>query len=200
MNTTMVASEVKALPPVASSIQDIPLEKIRESKTNPRTQFDPSKLAELAENIRQYGVLQPILVRPLPETNRQQPSPISRGGPEEVHLKKNRRSPSTASPSSHDSRQNFLKFSSAIFRPVSQIPCRNTLEHVGVRADSSWAILFWREVFFRTARSGQGRVVKVRFVRARTPETCAAGGRAAKSCQAQDNAALCERGRILNHP
>src|SRR6266480_6786638 len=67
MSTTMVASEVKAVPPAVSSIQDIPLEKIRESKTNPRTQFDQSKLAELAENIRQHGVLQPILVRPLPK-------------------------------------------------------------------------------------------------------------------------------------
>src|SRR5207302_1611154 len=67
MSTTMVASEVKAVPPVVSSIQDIPLEKICESKTNPRTQFDPTKLAELAENIRQHGVLQPILVRPLPK-------------------------------------------------------------------------------------------------------------------------------------
>jgi len=67
MSTTMGASEVKAVPPVISSIQDIPLEKLRESKTNPRTQFDQSKLAELAENIRQHGVLQPILVRPLPK-------------------------------------------------------------------------------------------------------------------------------------
>jgi ParB family chromosome partitioning protein len=67
MSATMIASEVKAVPPVVSSIQDIPLERIHESKTNPRTQFDQVKLAELAENIRQHGVLQPILVRPLPE-------------------------------------------------------------------------------------------------------------------------------------
>jgi ParB family chromosome partitioning protein len=67
MNATMVASGTKAVPPVVSSIQDIPLAKIRESKTNPRKQWDESKLAELAENIRQHGVLQPILVRPLPE-------------------------------------------------------------------------------------------------------------------------------------
>ena len=67
MNATMVASEVKAVPPVISSIQDIPLEKLRESKTNPRTQFDQSKLAELVENIEQHGVFQPILVRPLPK-------------------------------------------------------------------------------------------------------------------------------------
>src|SRR5499425_806661 len=67
MNATMVASGTKTVPPVVSSIQDIPLAKIRESKSNPRRLFDEAKLAELAENIRQHGVLQPILVRPLPE-------------------------------------------------------------------------------------------------------------------------------------
>jgi hypothetical protein len=67
MNATMVASGAKAVPPVVSSIQDIQLAKIRESKTNPRRFFDEAKLAELADNIRQHGVLQPILLRPLPE-------------------------------------------------------------------------------------------------------------------------------------
>src|SRR2546422_1549476 len=67
MNGTMVASETKAVPPVVSSIQDIALAKIRESKTNPRRFFDEAKLAELADNIRQHGVLQPILLRPLPD-------------------------------------------------------------------------------------------------------------------------------------
>jgi ParB family chromosome partitioning protein len=67
MSATMVASEAKAVPPVVSSIQDIPLEKIRESRTNPRGYFDQAKLAELAENIRQHGVLQPIIVRRLPQ-------------------------------------------------------------------------------------------------------------------------------------
>jgi ParB family transcriptional regulator, chromosome partitioning protein len=67
MTATMVASRTKAVPPVVSSIQDIPLAKIRESKTNPRRFFDEAKLAELADNIRQHGVLQPILLRPLPE-------------------------------------------------------------------------------------------------------------------------------------
>jgi ParB family chromosome partitioning protein len=66
MNATMVASGTKAVPPVVSSIQDIPLAKISESKTNPRRFFDETKLAELADNIRQHGVLQPILLRPLP--------------------------------------------------------------------------------------------------------------------------------------
>jgi ParB family chromosome partitioning protein len=67
MNATMVASETKSVPPVVSSIQDIPLVKIRESKTNPRHFFDEAKLAELTDNIRQHGILQPILVRTLPD-------------------------------------------------------------------------------------------------------------------------------------
>jgi ParB/RepB/Spo0J family partition protein len=67
MNATTVAIGTKAIPPVVSSIQDIPLAKIRESKTNPRCFFDEVKLTELADNIRQHGVLQPILLRPLPD-------------------------------------------------------------------------------------------------------------------------------------
>ena len=49
-----------------SRVQDIPLSRIQESKTNPRSQFDAATLAELADNIRLHGVLQPVLVRPLP--------------------------------------------------------------------------------------------------------------------------------------
>jgi len=48
MNATMVASGTNAVPSVVLSIQDIPIEKIRESKTNPRRFFDEVKLAELA--------------------------------------------------------------------------------------------------------------------------------------------------------
>ncbi len=48
MNATMLASGTKSVPPVVSSIQDIPLATIRESKTNPRRFFDEAKLAELA--------------------------------------------------------------------------------------------------------------------------------------------------------
>jgi ParB family chromosome partitioning protein len=50
-----------------SLIREIPLETICESKTNPRSHFDETALAEVAANIRQHGVLQPILLRPLPE-------------------------------------------------------------------------------------------------------------------------------------
>src|SRR5580704_17208655 len=59
------ANEVQSRP--VSLVQDIPLTRIQESKTNPRRQFDELKLAELATNIRQHGVLQPVLVRPMPD-------------------------------------------------------------------------------------------------------------------------------------
>src|ERR1700693_6126569 len=59
------ANEVQSHP--VSLVQDIPLSRIQESKTNPRRQFDELKLAELADNIRQHGVLQPVLVRPMPD-------------------------------------------------------------------------------------------------------------------------------------
>lgn len=36
------------------------------SKTNPRTHFDPAYIQELANSIKEHGILQPILVRPLP--------------------------------------------------------------------------------------------------------------------------------------
>ena len=47
MNATMVANGTKAVPPPVSSIQEIPLVKIRESKTNPRRFLDDAKLAAL---------------------------------------------------------------------------------------------------------------------------------------------------------
>jgi len=62
-----VLNERKAELPAASSIQDIPLDKIRESASNPRRDFGESELRELAENIRLHGVLQAILVRPSPD-------------------------------------------------------------------------------------------------------------------------------------
>jgi ParB family transcriptional regulator, chromosome partitioning protein len=45
-------------------VQEIGLDQIRPSKANPRRRVDDSAMAELAQNIRTHGVLQPILVRP----------------------------------------------------------------------------------------------------------------------------------------
>src|SRR5260370_40970792 len=60
----MGAGGRKREPPAVSAIQDIPLENIRESKSNPRRVFDEAQLRELADNIQSHGVLQAILVRP----------------------------------------------------------------------------------------------------------------------------------------
>jgi ParB family transcriptional regulator, chromosome partitioning protein len=64
--TNAVALPTSSIPAITSSVQEIPLVGICESKTNPRRQFDEAKLAELAANIRLHGVLQPVLVRPMP--------------------------------------------------------------------------------------------------------------------------------------
>lgn len=53
--------------PVPAGI-DISLESIRPNPAQPRQVFEPKALDELAESIRQRGVLQPILVRPDPKT------------------------------------------------------------------------------------------------------------------------------------
>lgn len=45
--------------------RDIPLDAIVIGETNPRERFDEADLAELAVSIRQYGVLQPVVVTPL---------------------------------------------------------------------------------------------------------------------------------------
>jgi ParB-like nuclease domain len=66
MTTAAAIHATEVIPNAVSLVQDIPLSRIQESKTNPRRQFDETRLAELADNIRLYGVLQPILVHPLP--------------------------------------------------------------------------------------------------------------------------------------
>ena len=54
------AAEGEAAPPTM-----LPLSRVEPRDTQPRKQFDPSALEELAESIRTYGMLQPITVRPL---------------------------------------------------------------------------------------------------------------------------------------
>jgi ParB/RepB/Spo0J family partition protein len=47
-------------------VREIPLTELHPSPTNPRRSFPETGLSEMAESVRQYGVLQPILVRPWP--------------------------------------------------------------------------------------------------------------------------------------
>ena len=48
----------------SSAFQYIAVDQIHESVTNPRQTFEQTKLEELAESIRQHGLIQPITVRP----------------------------------------------------------------------------------------------------------------------------------------
>ena len=50
-----------------SGVREISIEAIHANPNQPRTQFDPEALAELAESIGFNGILQPILVRPRKE-------------------------------------------------------------------------------------------------------------------------------------
>jgi ParB family chromosome partitioning protein len=49
----------------AAGVREIPIELIKRNETQPRWVFDDEELAELSASIRDKGVLQPILVRPL---------------------------------------------------------------------------------------------------------------------------------------
>ena len=64
-NTTIITSVTENAP----LVQEIPLDRIVESKTNPRRVFDELKLRELAANVKDHGVLQPVLVRPHPASD-----------------------------------------------------------------------------------------------------------------------------------
>jgi ParB family transcriptional regulator, chromosome partitioning protein len=48
----------------SSAFQFLAIDTVHESSTNPRKTFDETKLYELAQSIRQHGLIQPITVRP----------------------------------------------------------------------------------------------------------------------------------------
>jgi ParB family chromosome partitioning protein len=48
-----------------SGVRNVPLDRIEANPENPRLVFEESALEELAASIREHGVLQPVLVRPL---------------------------------------------------------------------------------------------------------------------------------------
>ncbi len=49
-------------PETQEKIQELDIDRIRPNPDQPRKHFDPESLAELAESIRLYGVMQPLLV------------------------------------------------------------------------------------------------------------------------------------------
>jgi ParB family chromosome partitioning protein len=52
-----------------SGMRQIPVGQIEPSRFQPRTEFDPEQLRQLADSIRQRGLVQPLLVRPLQDGN-----------------------------------------------------------------------------------------------------------------------------------
>lgn len=50
--------------------QHLPIHQVHPSKTNPRKRFTEEQLQELADNIKQHGIMQPILVRPIDKRGR----------------------------------------------------------------------------------------------------------------------------------
>jgi ParB family transcriptional regulator, chromosome partitioning protein len=61
----MAALLPNAAPPVVPgrTVMQLPIESLSRSDAQPRKTFDEKRLAELAESIREHGVLEPILVR-----------------------------------------------------------------------------------------------------------------------------------------
>jgi ParB family chromosome partitioning protein len=53
--------------PGEPSYREVPLDLIRPNPDQPRRAFDPETLAALAESISEAGVIQPLIVRPLPD-------------------------------------------------------------------------------------------------------------------------------------
>ena len=51
--------------PAGSYFAELPVDAIRANPRQPRTAFDADQLAELVESVREVGVLQPVVVRPL---------------------------------------------------------------------------------------------------------------------------------------
>ena len=57
-------------PVPGAEFAEIPLDQIRPNPRQPRTVFDEDELAELVNSIREIGVLQPVVVRRMPDGHR----------------------------------------------------------------------------------------------------------------------------------
>jgi len=68
--STKTSKASKPPQPSQSTLQgrtfEIPIDKLERNPAQPRRRFDKEKLRELTNSVKQKGVLQPILVRPLP--------------------------------------------------------------------------------------------------------------------------------------
>lgn len=58
------AAPVPEAPDTGERVEKVPLDKIRPSALQPRKQFSEESLQELADSIREQGIVQPLIVRP----------------------------------------------------------------------------------------------------------------------------------------
>ena len=65
VDTTDPASQLRPVP--GAEFAEIPVDQIRPNPRQPRTAFDEDELAELVHSIREIGVLQPVVVRRVPQ-------------------------------------------------------------------------------------------------------------------------------------
>lgn len=63
----LISSNVQVQTEGSSSISEIPLSEIQPNAEQPRTDFDPESLEELARSIRHIGIVQPITICELPQ-------------------------------------------------------------------------------------------------------------------------------------
>ncbi|MCY0878128.1 MAG: ParB/RepB/Spo0J family partition protein [Firmicutes bacterium] len=54
------------VPPPGEAVVDVDVEAIRPNRFQPRRVFNDAELSELAESVRVHGVIQPVLLRPIP--------------------------------------------------------------------------------------------------------------------------------------
>ena len=57
--------KMEAARPEISGVKQVPIEFIRTSVRNPRQDFNEADLDDLSASIRERGIIQPIIVRPL---------------------------------------------------------------------------------------------------------------------------------------
>lgn len=55
-----------APPPDAAGLRELPIDQVAPDPNQPRKNFDPARMAELADSIRVHGVIQPLVVRATP--------------------------------------------------------------------------------------------------------------------------------------
>jgi ParB family chromosome partitioning protein len=61
----LLAGPDDAAAPAGESLQTLSVDRLRPGKYQPRTKMDAASLSDLADSIREQGVMQPILVRPV---------------------------------------------------------------------------------------------------------------------------------------